>query len=226
MRGERRRHRRRGRLLAWCLSVLVLLAVLYVVLDVIASTIAENQLRQAVVSRTGAASASARVSTVPLLFDIVALGSASGIDLRLHDVPVDGLDVSTIQVTAASVHIDRGVLIGSRKIRVTGISGAEVTATVTAAAIGKVIHHEVLLEGGNTVRVHVGPLFVPATLAITHGHYLTIEEQGLQLLHVNLSVNPLVQACALQLTVGHGSASLTCHISTVPPSLLSTISSG
>lgn len=225
VRPERRRQRRRRRLLIVVLTLVVLLAALYAVLDAVATSVAENQVSSAVVSRTGAASASVQVESFPLLFDVLALGTVSDVHIDLHDVPVDGLTVSNIEVSASSVRIDRGVLLAHRKIRVTSISEADVTANVTAAEIGKAVGHEVLLEGDNTVKVHIGPVFVPATLAITHGHLLTVEEAGIQLLHVNLAVNAIVRSCALHLTVGHETATLSCHIAVVPAPLLSTISS-
>ncbi len=221
----RGRLRRRRRLLVTLASILVLLAVLYAVLDAVATSVAENQVTHAVISRTGATSARVEISSVPLLFDVLVLGTVSDVDISLRDVPVDGLDISSIQVTADRVRIDRGVLFGRRKIRVTSISSADVTATVTADELGKAIGHEVVLGGDNTVKVHVGPLFIPATLAITHGHLLTVEEAGVQLLHVNLALNAIANACALRLTIGHGFATLTCHIPVVPASLLRTISS-
>lgn len=207
-------------------SVIVFLGAGYVALDLAARSVAENQLAHAIRTRTAAQSVAVQVDSVPFLFDLVVRGSVQVVDVQLVQVPVGKLDVARIDVSARTVRIDRHDLLGSRRVHATSISSAAVSVTVTAAELSKAIGHRVVLAGSDTVKVAIGPVMVPATIGVIDGHVLTVGEDGVQLLGIDLATSAVVPRCAMKLTVSHDSATLICHVAPVPPSLVAGISTG
>ena len=218
-----RNRRRKHRLLAAILVILVLVAG-YTALDLGGRAVAENQLARALRSKTHAGTASATISSFPFLFDLLVRGEVGRIDVQLLNVPIGKLEVSRIVVDARDLQIDRHALFLSRKVRVTGISSAQVRVTVTAAELSKAIGRRIALAAPDTIEVGIGPIMVPATIGVAEGHLLTIGEGGLRLLDIDLTTSAAIPRCAMSLVVIPGSATLSCSVSPVPASLVSAIS--
>ena len=223
MRGPRRRARRR---FTWLLVVLVVLGAGYVAADLATRSIAEEQLTHAIRKKTHAGEAVVRVDSIPFLFDLVVSGSVGQIDVGLLDVPAGRLDLARIEVSANNLRIDRHYLFDRRKIRVTAISSAKVQVTVTAGELSRAIGHAVSLSPPNTIRVAIGPVSVPATIAVTSGHFLTFSALGLRTFVIDLTSVAVVPRCTMHLTVRNGSATLACRVSPVPAFVISALSGG
>jgi hypothetical protein len=200
--------------------VVVVLAGGYVAVDVAATTIAKNYLAHAIRSRTAAKSAVVQIDSVPFLYDAIVHGTVHEVDAQVVDVHVDKLELARVAIVARDVQVDRHLLLADRRLHVTGITSAEIRVTVTAAELSQRIGHEVVLDAPDTIKVKIGPFFVPATIRIVQGHLLSIGEGGLRLLDVNLAANPAIPRCDMHLTVTRNVATLECQLAPVPPSLL------
>ncbi|MHB8245440.1 MAG: LmeA family phospholipid-binding protein [Acidimicrobiales bacterium] len=220
----RRPRRGPGRGLVRLLILAMLLAGLYIGLDVVASSVAENQLAQAIRSRTSAAKVTVQVNRPLFLFDLLARSQVQSVDVQLTDVSVRGLVLARVEVAAQNLRIDRAVLFSGHRVRLTGISSAGASATVTAAELSQAIGHRVVLDGARGVKVGIGSLMTPARIAIARNDLLTMQAGGRQVLRVNLATSPLFRRCPLHLAVGQGSATLSCHVAPVPPTVVAALS--
>lgn len=204
--------------------ILAILAAIYIGLDLAAQAVTEHQLAKAIGQRSKAAATTVSVDTLPFLYDLVVHGSVDDLDIRLTDVPVGGLDLARVDISAENVRIRRGALFSHRQLDITGVSSAEIKLTMTAAELSRTIGHQVTMASPDVVKISLGPLAASATIAVIGEHALTVAAEGVQLLDIDFSRSVVLPRCAMRLSVSDGAATLGCRVSPVPSSLVAAIS--
>lgn len=203
--------------------LVVLLVVVVLVLeglDVGTRVLAQDELAGRARDATGAASASASIGGFPFLGHLVVQGKVPELEVRLRDVPVGVLHLQTVDVQLHGTVVDRAALVDRRTVRVESIAAGTATVTVTAAELSAAAGVPVALPGGGRAVVTVAGRQVPASVRIVGGHLLELVAGGVVLLHSDLAASPLVPRCGLEVAIGTGAASVSCHVAPVPARLV------
>jgi LmeA-like phospholipid-binding len=109
--------------------------------------------------------AKVEIDGFPFLVDVLLFGTVDRLHVQLDEVEGVGVSVESITLVVDDIHIDRDLLLDQQKLAVTSIARAELTARLTGAAISKVLHEQVELDG-STARVHAQGLSAEATLRV------------------------------------------------------------
>lgn len=204
------------------LSVLVALAI---GVDIAARIVAEHQVASRAKSSTQAQSSSASINSFPFLYDVLVDGTVRNVTVHLTEVPFGLLTVGHLDLSVHNVDIDKGQLFAHRKVRVTAISSATASITITAADISAATHVALAISG-NTVTASIAGVQIPVSVTVTNSHFLTFNVAGNPAVSFDLARTPLVPPCAMQLTSQQSALRLSCTIAPVPPSLIAALSSG
>ena len=131
-----------------------------VVADVAARGVAEDQLRQRVVSRVQAAGsevdgpASASISSFPFLGRLLVSGTISEVDVSLADVTVRGVTFASVGVELRAVHIDRDALVQDRRVALQSIGRGTAVVEISGDEVSRLLGVPIVLEEGRAgVRV-------------------------------------------------------------------------
>jgi hypothetical protein len=193
-----------------------------VVADVAARGVAEDQLRQRVASRVGAARSttvgevSASISSFPFLGRLLASGQISEVDVALADLTVRGVTFASVGVELRSVRIDRDSLLQERRVALESIGRGTAVVEISGDEISRLVGVPVVLEEGRA-RARVGDVLVTMSARI-EGNRLVAEAGGLDLPAVDLPPLPLV-ACLSGAEIRPGRLRLTCELDQVPVEL-------
>jgi hypothetical protein len=199
--------------------VLVVLALL-VGADFGARQLADSQLASRGQKATSAQSADASVGAFPFLYHLLGQGRVARVDLHLHQVPIGPLRFDHVDVALSEVRISRNELFTQRRVRVTSIDRASVSATTTAADLTAATGVPVAIGADGSVTATVAGVQGRATLALANEHLLVLRVVGRSLLRVDLAANPLMPACAMTLAFATDEVTATCVVQPVPPTLL------
>ncbi len=182
---------------------------------------AEDQLRQRVVSRLQAADydiggASAAISSFPFLGRLLASGTISQVDVSVRDLTVRGVTFASVGVRLRSVRIDRDSLVQDRRVALASIGRGTAVVEISGDEISRLLGVTVVLEPGQA-RVRVAGSLVPVTARI-EGSTLVVEAAGVSLPAVDIPPLPLV-ACLSGTEILPGRVRLTCEVDRVPVEL-------
>lgn len=204
--------------------VLAVIAALAVGVDVAARAVAEHQVASRAKASTGAQSSSASISSFPFIYGVLVDGKVKNVTVHEREVALGPLTVGNLDVSVHDVRIDKGQLFAHRKVRVTGISSATASITISAADITAATHVYVTISG-NTVTGFVAGVPIPVAVSVTHDHFLSVSFDGRPAASFDLARNPLLPPCAMQLTPEPSALRLSCTVSPVPGSLIAALSS-
>lgn len=208
------------RLVRRLVAVVVVVGLVLVGLDVGTRVLAQDELAGRARDATGAGSASASIGGFPFLGHLVVQGKVPELEVRLRDVPVGVLRLQAVDVQLRGTVVDRAALVDHRSVRVESIAAGTATITVTAAELSAAAGVPVALPGGGRAVVTVAGRPVPASVRIVGGHLLELVAGGIVLLHSDLAASPMVPSCSLQVSIGTGAASISCHVAPVPARLV------
>jgi hypothetical protein len=108
-------------------------------------------------------------------------------------------------------------------VHVTSIDSATASVTVTAADLSAAVGDSVSLPGQGRVLVDVAGRHVAAQVRVLDNRELVVVVGGVFILHSDLTVNRLVPACALAVSVGSGQLTVSCTVAPVPGSVVQAI---
>lgn len=203
-------------------TVAVVVAVL-VGLDFGVKAIAQSELASRAKSASGAQSASASITGFPFLWDLLGRGSISGVHLHLSEVPAGPLHLSAVDVRLTGTRIDRGALFSHRQVHVRSIDSGTASVTITDADLSAAVGDAVSLPGQGRVLVDVAGRHVAATVRVLGDRLLVLEVDGVPILQSDLTVNHLVPAATLAVSVGIGQLTVSCTVAPVPGSVVQAI---
>ncbi|MBC8073903.1 MAG: LmeA family phospholipid-binding protein [Deltaproteobacteria bacterium] len=155
------------------LVVLIVLGVLLAIaigvgawLDGKARAMAEEEARKRIVEvLPRMRAAKVEIEGFPFLFDVLVSGSVDRLRVELSDIENVGVSVESVVLVVDDIAIDRDLLLDQRKLAVTDIGRAELTARLTGAAISKVVREQVELDG-STARIKAYGLSAEAQLSV------------------------------------------------------------
>jgi len=203
--------------------VVVVLAVLAAAAEYGSRRVAESELAARGRRATGAQSATASVAPFPFLYHLVGRADVPEIDLHMYGVPVTLLRLDHVDVSLADVGVSRSDLFRQRRVRVTSISRASLSATMTAANLSSATGATVAISSTGQVTAEVGGISAQASLTITSQHVLVLSAAGRALLRIDLAANRLMPGCSMSLAFSSDAATATCVMSPVPPSVLAAV---
>ena len=124
--------------------------------DVVARDVAEDELTARVARAVpGEGPTTATIDSFPFLARLVVSGEVQHIRVHQEAVEANGIRFSTIDVDLRGVRVDRGRLLRSRQVDVTGIDRGTVTAVVGLGEIarlaGEALSGGIRLEDGTLV---------------------------------------------------------------------------
>ncbi len=198
------------------LFVVAVVAVL-VVADVFARRVAEDQLRQQVVSKVrpdGPVSAS--ISSFPFVGRLLASGTIPEVEVSLVDVTVRGFTFASVGVVLESVRIDRDALVQDRRVALLAIGKGTAVVEISADEISRLVKVPVVLESGRA-RVRLDGRLVDVAARV-EGSSLVVAAAGVTLGAVDIPPLPLV-SCLSGTEIRPGRLRLTCSIDEVPVEL-------
>jgi hypothetical protein len=195
-------------------GLLLLIAIVAVIGNFYARSEAQKKIAARVKATTHAESVSAKISSVPFLYQ-VAFSKVPSLEVVAHEVPVGVLRINEVTLDAKQIKVDHGELL-SRKVRIESVGSATVTATVKTAN---------LLGGIVPTALQSAASAADLQLVVTPGNVLQVDALGHELGSVNLGSSPLLPSCAYHVATVAGGFSLSCTVAPVPPSLLATLSS-
>jgi hypothetical protein len=205
--------------------VLVVIGAL-VAVELAGTAFVDHDLANQAQSSTGATGASVSMGPFPVLYHVLAEGRVPSVHATLSGVPVGPLRIHQVKLVLTGVSVSRGQLVSHRRIRVTSIRRAEVTAYVTSAELTAAVGETVTVTGGGNLDVDVAGIEVTVSPKLDDGSVLVIDVSGIQVLDVDLAKVPLLSACRFSLQVSRGQLQLTCNLEPVPPSVVQALSSG
>jgi len=195
-----------------------------VVADVAARGVAEDQLRERVLTRVqsddpdlrGVAVVSAKISSFPFLGRLLISGTISQVDVSLRDLTIQGVTFSSVGVELRSVRIDRDTLINDSRVALASIGRGTAVVEISADEVSRLLGVPVVLESGQA-RVRVGTEMVTVSARLD-GNTLVVEADGMSLPTVEIPTLPLV-ACVSGTEILPGRLRLTCILDRVPVEL-------
>ncbi len=192
------------------------------VADVAARGVAEDQLRQRVISRVQTATSgsagpvSASISSFPFLGRLLVSGEISQVDVSVHDVTVRGVTFASAGVRLRSVHIDLDSLLDDRRVALESIDHGTAVVEIAGSEISRLLGVPVVLDA-DRARVRVGGALVDVSVRV-EGSSLVVEAGGLTLPAIEIPPLPLV-ACLSGTEILAGRVRLTCEVDQVPVEL-------
>lgn len=221
---------RRHRPLRWVVVFLVLVAAVFFGANELATSTAQTQLASRAQAASGAASASATVGPFPMLAHLLGQGTVPQVSVTLHDVAfpvlqsiVPGLpDVlaQQVDVDLRDVHVSRSELIHKRKVVVTAIGSATISATVTASGLSSEVGLPVSLPGAGRVQVSVHGLTEAGAFRIVDRDTVELVAGGAVVSSVALRKGNLLPSCTMALTYAPGQVTASCTMTPVPASIV------
>jgi hypothetical protein len=180
-----------------------------VAVDVVLKDRAENAIAAHVQRSTHSEGASASIHSFPFLFEAAVRGRVDRIDITDRGVPAGPVRIDQVRLDASQVHFDRGQLLNDRKVVLTSVSRATLSAQIELSgiegAIASGLDLQVTASGSNHIAISIA------------GHTLTV---------IDLTRIPIVPDCPL--TISHTGTRYTfsCTVSPVPQSVLAALSKG
>ena len=205
------------------LTLLLIVAAVAVGADIGGRAFAEHLIANRAKSSTGANRSSASISSFPFLYDLLVEGKTKEVNVDLQGVPLGPLRIDRIDLKAHGVHVETGYLIDHQKVRIKSIESADATMTLTAASLSAATGLQVVISG-DTVTASLGGVSIPASIAITGGHDLTLDVQGHRTFTFDVDRSPIIPPCDMHLTTANDGLTLECHVSPVPPTVIAAIS--
>jgi hypothetical protein len=175
--------------------------------DLALKAVAQNAIAADVKRSTHAESASASIHSSPFLFDAAVRGRVDRIDVTARGVPAGPVRIDQVRLDASQIHFDRGQLLNDRKVVLTSVGQATLSAEVELSgiegAIASGLDLQVTASGSNHVAVSIA---------------------GRTLIVIDLTRIPIVPDCPL--TISHTGTQYTfsCTVSPVPQSVLAALS--
>ena len=195
----------------------VLVVAVLVVADVAARRVAEDQLRQRVVSRVQPdGPVDADISSFPFLGRLLLSGTVAEVKVSLTDLTVRGFTFASVGVELESVEIDRDALLEERRVALKSIGRGTAVVEVSADEISQLAGVPVQLESGRA-RVRLNGQLVDVSARV-RGMTLVVEAGGVTLASVDIPPLPLV-GCLSGTEIRPGRLRLTCSIDEVPVEL-------
>lgn len=203
------------------LLVLVLVGTLA---DLVVKSVAQDRLAAYVRLETGAHGASVRLYSFPFLARVLLSGRVETVDIRATSVPAGPVTLSSVTITAHDVRLDRGLLIRDQRVRVLSVASADIALRLAPSTLSAVLGRTVTIGGRDELRVDGSGATLPLHVTVESGKLLLVTAAGVRLGTVDLSVSPVVPPCPLKVSTDATALTLSCHLSPVPPSLLSVFS--
>lgn len=110
-------------------------------------------------------SAEVKIEGFPFLADVLLFAAVDRLHVRLDDIDGAGVLVESVVLVVDKLRIDRDLLLGEKKLAVTGIDRAEVTARLTGDAISRVLKQQIELVG-DKAKVHSHGFAIDASLKV------------------------------------------------------------
>jgi hypothetical protein len=190
-----------------------------VVADVAARGVAEDQLRQRMVSRVRASGAevdgpaSAGISSFPFLGRLLVAGTIAEVDVSLQDVTVRGVTFASVGVELRAVRIDRDALVQNRRVVLQSVGRGTAVVEISGDEVSRLLGVPIVLEEGRA-GVRVGGSLVTVEARVEDGS-LVVEAGGISLPVIEIPPLPLV-ACLEGAEILPGRLRLTCRVDRVP----------
>ena len=195
------------------------MAAVVVVADVAARGVAEDQLRQRVLSRVQASGSevdgrvSAAISSFPFLGRLLLSGTISEVDVSLVDVTVRGVTFASVGVELRAVQIDRDALVQDRRVALQSIGRGTAVVEISGDEVSRLLGVPIVLEEGRA-GVRVGGELVTVAARV-EGSSLVVEAGGFSLPVIEIPPLPLV-SCVDGAEILPGRLRLTCRVDRVP----------
>lgn len=206
------------------IGLVLLVVVALLALDLVATSVADQDLASRAKTSSGATAASASLAPFPVLYHVLAQGEVPRLNLRLEGVPVGPLRIHAVTLALSKVDVSRRQLVTDRRIAVTSIGRAVVSAEVTSADLSAAMGQQVRVTGNGQVDVHVAGIEVAVSPRVEGDSRLVIEVDGFSVLNLNLATIPLVSDCGFSLHASPGQLQLTCTMNPVPSSVVNALS--
>ena len=192
------------------------------VADVAARGVAEDQLRDRLAARAGAAGVgssdvSAQISSFPFLGRLLVSGTISEVDVSLLDVTVRGVTFASVGVELRAVRIDRYSLVQDRRLALESIGRGTAVAEISGDEVSRLLGVTILFEDGQA-QVRVGGELVTVAARL-EGPSLVVEAGGITLPPIEIPPLPLVSDCLSRTEIVAGRLRLTCVLDEVPVEL-------
>lgn len=201
--------RRRRRWPFVLLGLVVLFAAALFATDLTLKNAAQNAIAADVQRSTHSEGASVSIHSFPFLYDAIALGRVDRIDITDRGVPAGPVRIDEVRLDASQVHFERRQLLSNRKVVLTSVSRATLSAQVelsgVAGAIASDLGLDVTASGSNHIAISIA------------GRTLTV---------IDLTQIPIVPYCPLTLSHTGTRYTFSCTVSPVPQSVLAALSKG
>ena len=204
-------------------GLLLLVVVALLAFDLVVTSVANHDLASRAKTSTGATAASASLSPFPVVYRALAEGEVSRVHLRLSGVPAGPLRIHAVTLALSKVDLSRRQLVVNRRVDVTSIGRAVVTADVTSADLSHATGQQVRVLSNGQVDVDVAGIVVAVTPRLEGDSWLDVEVDGFSVLYVNLSTIPLMSDCSFSLHATQGQLQLSCTMSPVPSSVVNAL---
>ena len=199
-------------------AILIFLAVLVVALsvaDVYVRHRVEHDTADRIEQRVPGTHAAVHISSFPFVLRLAASGAVPHLTADVTGASVGGLSFADIHLDVRDLRIQRSSLFQG-DMRISSVKVAVVNATITQAAIDKVIKLPVTLGAGT---VGLEGVVVPVTPRID-GKTIVITVAKLPTLRVVIPALALLP-CLSSASILPGALELSCTTSTIPPALAS-----
>ena len=198
--------------------MLVAIVVGLFIADNAARGAAESALATLVEERSPGGDASVEIGGFLFVPTLVAQGKVSSINVVQSPVVAGNLTLRSVEVDVSGVVLDRSALVQRQRFQVKDIERGTVTATMDDAGLSAAVGIPLTLhpDGAETTVPVLGRVRVPVVL---RGASLVVQLPAGRQLTVGLPSLP-VMPCISGLTLGEGTAMLTCEITEVPAALL------
>jgi hypothetical protein len=184
-----------------------------------AKSYAQRQIEQrAQVYAGSGSSAKASIHSFPFVGRLLLSGSAGDLDLRVFHVVSQAVTLSTVRVQLTDVHVDKGKLLGQRKVELTSIRKGVVTVGLDAAELSHRVGFPVTVSSGK-VTVDVRGQVFTAVPTVVNGN-LRLQVGSLPAVTVAIPRTDLIACQATTVVATGGEVQLSCETNNIPPALL------
>lgn len=193
-------------------------------LDLVATSVVNHDLASRAKTSTGATAASASLAPFPVLYHVLAQGEVPRVNVRLSGVPVGRLRIHTVSLALSKVDVSRRRLVLNRRVAISSIGRAAITAEVTSADLSHAIGQPVRVASNGEIDVTVAGVVVPVSPRLEGDSRLVVDVAGFSVLDVNLAAIPLLSDCRFGLHASPGELHLSCTMQPVPASVVNALS--
>ncbi|MBA2280174.1 MAG: LmeA family phospholipid-binding protein [Acidimicrobiia bacterium] len=148
----------------------ILLVAALAVADLLAQAYVEDQVEASAESELeGIGGVQSEISSFPFLGRIAFGGEVSHLELVLTDVVGRGIPVAELRLDIDGLRFDRGTLLESNRLRITGVGRVAVVAVVTRDELAEVLGdaaRSVELIEGTTLTVRDGAIGLPGGFSL------------------------------------------------------------